>query len=407
MRTAVCWHDADVKGCTYPNCVFRHPSREKRGSRERSQHLKRRNSNCFDSQSHSRSQSHFKKVKADLLENGQYRVKDIPSSMALHSGKLAVSEGDIVRFSNHCNQHSRCHFVLVKDIFNEVGYIEEERIGEFLAFHCSLFLDCQESFQTEVDLETHLCKEHFYQTLEKSVLKHSAKSRRFRCPRRDCEEKFEELSEAILHYGVREHRAVVSLLYAQSGLGLTTNLKLLQLKQKEAEVKKELSDLGKSIVEIDKLKAENKGKESEILVLREELKEIIDWKDEARKKEGEYFLEIQKAKALVEEKSAELEECRLQVEKQKDDLTLRESELLQVTSNSQELRTKLEGIEEKVIELETLLQEQKQSLENKSSELNQYKNEVSDLKEQVREKDLKKKRFIEHIESIKERFNHL
>ena len=57
--------------------------------------------------------------------------------------------------------------------------------------------------------------------------------------------------------------------------------------------------------------------------------------------------------------------------------------------------------------LETLLQEQKQSLENKSSELNQYKNEVSDLKEQVREKDLKKKRFIEHIESVKERFNHL
>ena len=389
MKTRVCWHDA--KGCTYPNCVFRHPSREERGSRERvdgTQYLKRKNSDCDGSQSQSQSQS--KKVKADLLESAQYRVKDIPSPLSLHSNRLAVSEGDTVRFNSYCDQHPRCQFVSMKNSLNEDGYIEEERIGEPIAFHCSLFLDCEESFQTEVDFQTHLCKQHFYQTLKKSVVKHSSKSGRFRCPQRDCEEKFEKLSEAILHFGVREHRAVVSLVYSQSGLGLATNLRLQQLKQKEAEVKKELSDLGKSMVEIDKLKAEVNVKESENLALRKELEEIINWKEEAKKRE---------------EENAKLEECRLQVEKQKEDLKLRKSELLE--SNCQDLREKLEKKEEKIIALETNLQEEKQSLKNKSSELNLCRNEVSDLKEQLLEKDLKKKKFIEHIESIKKRFNNL
>ena len=339
----------------------------------------------------------MRNVSSSLVESGLYRVKDIPSSLSLHSGQLEVSKSDIVRFSNYCDQHPRCHFVLVKNILNEVGYIEEARMGESIAFHCSLFLDCKESFQREVDFETHLCKEHFYERLKEAVLKHSVKSRRFRCPERDCEEKFEELSEAILHYGVRQHRAVVRLVYRQAGLGLATNLGLQQQQRKEAELRKELSELGKSLVEIDQLKAENKLKESENLALREELKAIFDWKEEAKKKEEEYLLEIQNIKAFVEEKNVELKECRSLVEKQKEDLTLRESELLEITSKSQELRGKLDKKEKEINVLETHLQEEKQSLENQHLELKQCRSEVLNLKEQIREKDFKKKTFIEQI----------
>ena len=401
MRNQVCWHD--VKGCTYPNCIFTHPSRDERRSRERvdgAQHLKRRNSDGEDSQS----QSQSKKFRPGLIESAQYRLTDLTSSLSLHSGQLEGTGGEIVRFRQYCDQHPRCHFVLIKNSLDQVGYIEEERIGESVPFHCSLFSDCKESFQKEVDFETHLCKEHFYETLKEAVVKRSSKSRRFRCPERECEERFEELSEAILHYGVTDHRAVVSLVYSQSRLGVATNL---GLKQKEDGVKKELSVVGKSMAEIDKLKAENKVRESENLALREELKEMIHWKEEAQKKEEEHFLEIQNMKTFVEEQNAKLEECRLQVEKQKEDLILRESEMLELTTNSQELRRKLKKKEEKIIALETHLQEEKQFLENKSSELNQCRNEVSDLKEKLLDKDLKKNKFIEQIESIKKKYNNL
>ena len=277
MMNQVCWHDR--KGCSYPRCKFRHPSRDERGGRERAeetQYQKRKISDCEGESSQSQSQSQSQSLgqgqskrqrnaSSSLIESGLYRVLEIPSSLSLHSGRLEVSEGEIVSFSHYCHQHHRCHFVLVKNNLNEVGYIEQARMGESIAFHCSLFLDCEESFQKEDDFETHLCEKHFYETLKEAVLQHSVKSRRFRCPQRDCDEKFEEISDAILHFGARQHRAVVSLVYRQAGLALTTNLRLLQQKEKETEVRKELSELGKSMLEIDKLKAENQVKESENL----------------------------------------------------------------------------------------------------------------------------------------------
>ena len=128
-------------------------------------------------------------------------------------------------------------------------------------------------------------------------------------------------------------------------------------------------------------------------------KEIFKWKEEANKKEKDYLLEIQNREAFVQEKNVELEECRFQIEKQKKNLTLRESELVEATSKSQELSEKLDKKEEENVLLEEHLREEKQSLENKIFELKQCRIKVSDLKEQLLEKDLKKKKFIQNMKN--------
>ena len=223
-----------------------------------------------------------------IQEHHQYKFFKSNLSAIFHDQTLYPSDGDLVTFLRYCNREHQnedsCHYVEVKDKFNEIGYVAINLLQKDpIKYECSL---CNFKSFDEGKYYDHLCLDHFWEDL-KEYLEYENK-----CA--VCSEDIESLSlkEKILHYGSGsiDHRKVIHLMAGTKVVDSAIKADVGNLEDKIKALNKHLDE---STTENKDLKVQFEEKIKQNIAIEDKVKALNKQLDESTTENKDLKIKIE------------------------------------------------------------------------------------------------------------------